>query len=497
MIRLLLVLILLPVVVIDALGAEPTARPNIVLFVADDHGLELGCYGNKVIQTPHMDALAREGTICKRAFCTAASCSPSRSVLLTGLQNHANGQFGLEHAYHHFQSYPTLRTLPVILGEHGYRTARIGKFHVAPEETYHFAQSLPGNPRNGFQMANQCQALLAEKSAAPFFLYFCTTDPHRSDTFRGDKPGRPDAFGNDQPHAGINEISYDPKDVIVPSYLPDLPSVRAELAEYYQSVSRVDQGLGRLVALLKESGHYDDTVIIYTSDNGCAMPGSKTTLYEPGIHLPLIIKPAQGEAHVPVTDAMISWVDMTPTILDFANVTTVMAPKLFADNRQPDAKKPNGQPVAGKPVPYQFHGRSFRTDLNLAHDDSRKEVFASHTFHEVTMYYPMRVIRTERYKLIVNLAHQLPFPFAQDLFASATWQANLTRGPDALFGKRKIQDFIQRPRLELYDLETDPDEVVNLAPKPEHAPLLQDLTNRLTAWQKATQDPWVLKSEHE
>ncbi len=475
-----------------AWSAEAKPRPNLVMIVADDHGLDLGCYGNKVIKTPHLDALAQDGTRCLRAFCTAASCSPSRAVLLTGLQNHANGQFGLEHAYHHFQSYPTLQTLPVLLESVGYRTARIGKFHVGPEETYHFQRTLAGNARNAVQMANQCEPLLKEAAEQPFFLYFCTADPHRSEEIRKEQPGSPNAFGNTLPHPGCVDISYDPATIPVPAYLPDQPAVRAELAEYYESVSRVDQGVGRLVALLKESGHYDDTVIIYTSDNGTAMPGSKTTVYEPGIHLPLIVKAPLGTPHVATTDAMISWVDLTPTLLDFAGHTSVTAPRLFADVRLPGTK-----PAQAKPVPYTFHGHSFRPDLNADHDANRKEVYGSHTFHEVTMYYPMRFIRTERYKLILNLAHQLPFPFASDLYDSATWQANLTRGPDAMYGARKIGDFIQRPRLELYDLETDPDEAHNLAALPQHAAVLTDLTARLTAWQKATTDPWIIKYEHE
>ncbi|MCK4753057.1 MAG: sulfatase-like hydrolase/transferase, partial [Planctomycetes bacterium] len=106
-------------------------KPNIVLYVSDDHGLDaLGCYGNPIIKTPNMDSLAAEGVRFTNAFCTSASCSASRSVILSGMYNHANGQYGHQHGYHHFVSFDKVKSLPVLLSEAGYRTARAGKLHV-------------------------------------------------------------------------------------------------------------------------------------------------------------------------------------------------------------------------------------------------------------------------------------------------------------------------------------------------------------------------------
>lgn len=106
-------------------------QPNIVLMVADDHGREaFGAYGNKAIRTPHLDQLANEGVLFNHAYGTSASCSASRSVLLTGLQNHANGQYGHEHSYHHFSTFEHIKSLPVRLADAGYRTAQVGKFHI-------------------------------------------------------------------------------------------------------------------------------------------------------------------------------------------------------------------------------------------------------------------------------------------------------------------------------------------------------------------------------
>jgi N-sulfoglucosamine sulfohydrolase len=124
-------------------------------------------------------------------------------------------------------------------------------------------------------------------------------------------------------------------------------------------------------------------------------------------------------------------------------------------------------------------------------------MYASHTLHEVTMYYPMRVVRRGRYKLIWNIAHPLPFPFASDLWNSATWQDSLKRGEDFMYGRRTIKSLIQRPRFELYDLENDPDEIRNLAGEPQHRQLLAELQQKLRDFQRRTGDPWVLKWDRE
>jgi len=120
------------------------AGRNVVFFVADDHGTEaLGAYGNRVVKTPSLDQLASEGVRFTHAFATTASCSASRSVLLTGVHNHRNGQYGHEHEYHHFSAFPNVRSLPVLLAEAGYRTARGGKFHVAPRTSSASSRSSP------------------------------------------------------------------------------------------------------------------------------------------------------------------------------------------------------------------------------------------------------------------------------------------------------------------------------------------------------------------
>jgi N-sulfoglucosamine sulfohydrolase len=467
-----------------SLWAQPIKKPNIVLIVADDHGTDaLGCYGNKVVKTPHLDRLAADGVRFSNAFCTAASCSPSRAVLLSGLQSHANGMYGLEHTYHHFGSFSRIKSLPVLLADAGYHTARVGKYHVAPESVYSFqsvlSEGLANDPntlgRSPVQMAEKCSTLVQNKEN-PFFLYYASDDPHRSNgvlpnglpTF--DSYPEPNLFGNrKQGYPGIREITYSAREVIVPGFLPDNQVTRAEIAQYYQAVSRLDQGVGRLIQILKEAGQYDNTLIIYLSDNGIAFPGAKTTLYDSGTKLPLIVKMPAGTQKNQVRDALISWVDITPTALDYAGMD------------------------AGK---YQFHGKSFRNVLEDEKSQSQKQIFASHSLHEVTGYYPMRAIRTNQYKLIYNIAHQLTFPVARDLVESSTWQSVSSAG-SGMLGKRSITAFLNRPKFELYDIQKDPAEINNLAQKKQYQAVFEDLLTRLKQFQNDTSDPWVHKWSYE
>jgi N-sulfoglucosamine sulfohydrolase len=143
-----------------------------------------------------------------------------------------------------------------------------------------------------------------------------------------------------------------------------------------------------------------------------------------------------------------------------------------------------------------LHGLSFLKVVEETNPRGWDMVFASHTFHEVTMYYPMRVVRTRAHKLILNLAHPLSFPFASDLYESATWQEVL-RNDRQLYGARTVTDFIQRPRYELYDLQADPGETRNLAGDPKAASALLRLKDELREFQQRSSDPWLIKYEHE
>ncbi|MGE9271326.1 MAG: sulfatase-like hydrolase/transferase, partial [Verrucomicrobiales bacterium] len=205
-----------------------STQPNIVLFVTDDQSPLAGCYGSPIIQTPHLDALAAEGTLFTHAFATTASCSASRSVILTGVHNHANGQYGLSHSKHKFSTFPSAvaLSLPAQLQAEGYRTAHIGKLHVTPQSVYPFEHYLPLgklNRHNTPAWIPVCESFLNAKSHAPFFLYFCTFDPHRGNGTEKSAPQslKPNRFGNPpagEQYPGTKEVIYDPKTLPVPSF---------------------------------------------------------------------------------------------------------------------------------------------------------------------------------------------------------------------------------------------------------------------------------------
>jgi len=437
----------------------PAPRRNILLLIGDDHGLEAGCYGNPVIRTPHLDRLAREGVRFANAFSTVASCSPSRSVIYTGLFIHTNGQYGLAHPPHKQSTGRQIPSLPALLNARGYRTAVIGKLHVEPPEVYPFGQVLPsaGGNRDVATMAQRARQFFAA-SDQPFCLVVGFSDPHRAGA----------GFANDRTFPEVETIRYRPEEVIVPPFLPDSPEVRRDLAEYYTAVSRLDQGIGSMIRALEETGKLDETLVIYTSDNGMPFPGAKTNLYDAGIHLPLIVRaPEQRERGV-VNEAMVSWVDLLPTLLEWAGV----------------------------PPPTGLPGRSLLPILATRRPAGWDTIFASHVFHEITMYYPMRAIRTRQHKLIWNLAHELPFPHASDLWGSPTWQ-HIRRRADGRMGSRTVAQYLQRPEFELYDVVADPHELRNLAGDPACASVLADLRTRLRQWMEETRDPWLQPIQRE
>ncbi len=438
-----------------AAAAGPKPR-NVVLIIADDLGLDLGCYGNKAIRTPNLDALARRGVRFMRAYATVSSCSPSRSSIFTGLYTHQSGQYGLQHPPHSQQTHPWVQSLPNLLRAAGFWTGLIGKYHVGPAAVYNFNQVLTkgtGGNRDVAAMARLARAFISKREKRPFFLAYCFSDPHRAAKgFANEK------FANDPA-----EVRYDPGKVVVPYHLPDTPEVRRDLADYYQSVSRMDRGVGLLLDVLRELGQLEDTLIIFISDNGMPFPGAKTTLYSAGIHLPLIVS-CPGQPQGRSTDALASYVDLVPTILDW---TQAKGPK------------------------YQLPGQSLLPLLGGNGGKQRDAVFASHQFHEITMYYPMRAIVTKKYKLIRNLAHRLEYPFASDIWGSPSWQGILKRG-DKMMGQRSVAAYLSRPEYELYDLSKDPNELRNLAGDAACAEGFADLRQRLHTWRQETTDPWLI-----
>jgi N-sulfoglucosamine sulfohydrolase len=433
------------------------APRNVLLLIADDQGRDLGVYDNPVLRTPNLDRLAARGTLFTLAFATVSSCSPSRSVLYTGLYSHTNGMYGLAHDIHNVHLLPSVRTLPQMLKAAGYATALVGKKHVLPEDALPFDAELapeqPGN-RDVAHMASEARKFIAATGERPFLLIVGFSDPHRA----------AENFGNTRVWPSVPRSTYDPSKIIVPSHLPDTPEVRSDLAAYYESISRLDNGVGLFLEALRTTGHDDDTLVIYLSDNGRPFPGAKTTLYDDGVHLPLIIASPEQRTRGVRNGAMVSWVDITPTILEWTG-----------------ASPPQGVRLAG---------RSVLPILEQPRPSGWDRVFASHSFHEIQQYYPMRAMRTREFKYIVNLAAALPFPIAGDVASSPTWRAVESR-PGLGLGARSLDAYLHRPAEELYDLAKDPDETRNVANDPAYRRVLERMRADLHAFRADTHDPWL------
>ena len=439
----------------------PSEQKNVLLFISDDHGLsELGCYGNPVIQTPALDKLAENGVRFSSAFAAVSSCSPSRSVIYTGLFNHTNGMYGLSHGCYNQHTHRWVKGIANLLNIKGYHTGIIGKNHVQPDEVYGFTTSKIAGKDSGLRarrdvmnMADKAKEFFATTRDKPFFLVVGYFDPHR-DWVKANRLDYP----------GVKKITYSPDDVVIPPFLPDEPEVREEFTQYYESVSRMDQGIGRVMEYLEESGRSENTLVIYVSDNGMPFPGAKVTLYDPGIHLPMLVSAPHLKRRGIVNNAMVSYIDIVPTILDWAQ-----------------AEGP----------PYELPGRSILPILEQENPTGWDEIYASHIFHQIFDYYPMRALRTRKYKYILNLAHQLDYSFL-----TSTWQA-LFRRREGTLGVRSVESYMHRPKEELYNLEKDPYEVNNIADEPQYAGVLVKMRKKVKAMQKKTNDLWIVKYEYD
>ncbi|ERG69234.1 hypothetical protein HMPREF9336_04378 [Segniliparus rugosus ATCC BAA-974] len=222
-------------------GASGAGRRSVLLVIADDHGSDMSSLGVPV-RTPELDKLAQEGTFFTEGYATVSSCSSSRSTMFTGLYSHTNGMYGLAHDVHNFSLLDGVETISEMMQRSGFATALVGKKHVkpmafgaelAPEET--------GN-RDVARLARAAGGWLREQAGKPFLLVVGFSDPHRA----------PGGFGNTRDWPEVPTVRYAPSEVQIPSHLPDLPQVREDLADYYQSVSRMDAGVGLLLDELKK-----------------------------------------------------------------------------------------------------------------------------------------------------------------------------------------------------------------------------------------------------
>jgi arylsulfatase A-like enzyme len=345
----------------------------------------------------------------------------------------------------------------------GYWTAAAGKWHLGNPSKAKFDLVREANPA-GYQLAagkaTTKGALIAEGSGAakagcdrwvetlrdrpkdkPFFLWLASLDPHR------------DYEPNTLPEP------HQPEDAIVPTYLPDLPEVRADFDMYYDEIGRLDRYVGDVLAELDRQGLTEKTLVLFLSDNGRPFPRCKTTVYDSGIRTPLIARWPGRIAPGGRTPSLVSTVDIAPTILKLAGLGPM--PGAQGVDFSPIFKDPNAK--------------------------VRDRIFAERNWHDYASH--GRAVRTDRYKYIRNDDADKALTPPSDIVRSPTYAAmQRLRDQGKLTESQRACFAIPRPAEELYDLETDPDELTNLAADPKHASDLAELRKALADWTSETGD---------
>jgi N-sulfoglucosamine sulfohydrolase len=373
----------------------------------------------------------------------------------------------------HFQTWQHIDTLPKLFNHAGYQTGIIGKVHVGTDDVYPWQIREESGTRDVAWVADRCDDFLgkAKEDGKPFHLTVGFVDPHRDVLTRGEFGNHTEQYGN---RIQVPEVR--PEDVEIPHWISDLPETRQEFAEYYRAITRVDTGVGLILDALSKHGLDDNTLVIFTSDNGPPFINSKTTLYDSGVQLPLLVRAPSSKAGISNPN-MVSFIDILPTMLDFAGL-------------DPNLRLPNST------SPARF-GRSFLPVLPsseiVPETEWQHHVFGSHTFHELQNYWPTRFLRSRRYKYHRNVAWRLDFPFAGDLYASLSFEAIRNQSNPVMIGNRTLKEYIFRPPEELYDLQEDPDELRNLAADEGHRELLLEMREKLSQWQKQTLDLWLYR----
>ncbi len=418
-------------------GAQ-VQHPNFLIVIADDCTFrDIGCYGGQAY-TPNIDRLATEGLRMTRCFQCAPMCSPTRHNIYTGQYPIKTGAFP-----NHTFAYKHVKSITHYLKPIGYRVALSGKRHIAPESVFQFEYSGKKNP--DFKAIDQ---LLSECSntATPFCLFACSNEPH-TPWNKGD-PSR-----------------YPPEKVMLPPYLADTPEVRDGFSRYLAEITYYDQQVGQLLALLDKYQLKDNTVVIVLSEQGNSMPFAKWTCYDNGLQSAMIVR-WPGEVNAgSVSEAMVEYVDVTPTLVD----------------------------IAGGEVANELDGRSFASVLRGEKNDHKEYVFGVMTTNGIkhgNESYPIRSIRSRNRKLILNLQPDQAF---RNACTTAPEFFSILKAADAgdHLACAVVDRYQHRPAVELYDVVNDPYEMTNIADRPESAKEIALLRNRLELWMKSQGDKGI------
>jgi N-sulfoglucosamine sulfohydrolase len=433
-------------------------KPNILFITADDLNYNstgyMGCKTPGI--TPNLDKLASEGMVLEHFHVSIAVCQPSRQALMTGRHPHCNGGLGFQPIH---EDVPTLQEQ---LRAAGYTNGIIGKnTHLAPKHKfcwdYYADPFVPEDAwgRDPVKYYQYTQQFLAAVTGKPFFLMANSHDPHRP--FAGSEQER-QVFGRET----WAPRTFTADEIDVPGFLPDLPDIRTEIAEYYTSVHRLDATVGEILRALDESGRRDDTIVVFLSDNGMAFPFAKTNCYLNSTRSPLIVRwPGCVAPGSRDGEHMAAGIDMMPTLLD----------------------------ALGLPPPEGMNGKSFLRILHGEPPEGFDHVFTTFNATAAGRSYPMRCIQSKTHGYIYNAWANGETVFHNESKNGLTYTAMAAAAADNETIRARVRLFDYRTQEEFYDFAADPDALTNLIGSGAHRDMIARLFALLTQEMDTTNDP--------
>ena len=404
-------------------GMKGEDRPNILWVVSEDTSPWLGCYGDEVATTPHLDKMASEGVLYENAFANAPVCAPARCTIITGMYASSLGTLHMRSRYDipDFAKY-----FPLLMRAAGYYCTNNSK-------TDYNTEKVPGTWQDAWNESSGKAHYKNRKEGQPFFAVFNYGASHESVLFQDD-----------------DNLGHDPSEIDVAPYHPDLPEVRKDMAEYYDGIEKIDQQIGRRIEELEERGVADNTIVFYYGDHGGVLARSKRYLFDSGTHVPMIVQFPEKWRHLAPADPgsrvtrPVSFVDLAPTVLSLVGVDV-------PDHIQGEAFLGHQQEKPRRYVPL-FRGRM----------DERYDM--------------MRAMRSKRYLYIRNyMPHRI---YGQHL--NYLWRAQSTQAWEKAYENGECNETQSRfwqtkPPEELYDVYEDPHNVNNLADDPEYQGILKEM----------------------
>jgi len=419
-------------------------RPNILMVMADDLTYhDLGCTGNSDVETPNIDQLASEGMRFSCAFNSSPMCAPTRMSIYTGIHPVRNGAYP-----NHSRVYPDVRSMPHYLGELGYQVGIIGKRHEAPLENFPF-EDLGGRHHDTGKGVNlqlsKVRSFMEETRSGPWSLVVSSNQPHR-------------------PWNRGVEYPYAPGDLSLPPYFVDTPETRKALVRYYGEITYMDRQVGRVLQHLDETGQADNTIVVFLTEHGSNFPHCKWTCYDTGVRSAAIVRWPGAVAPGKVSDAIVEYVDVLPTLLEIAG---------------------------GRPEKHDFDGESFLPVLTQKRDTHQEYAFSLQTskgIYNGPEAYGIRSVRSRDYRLIWNLNWEQQFKnlVTADFAPYKSWERKAERGNP--FARERVHCYRKRPQYELYDLRADPYELNNRAEDPAYKSVRSRLKCELDAWMRRQGD---------